>query len=101
VASITADSILQLDTLHAQLPGLDKAGGLWEQLGGKARAGEDIIIGIVDGGIWPENPACRPPRRERRAQPQRQQRCTARRQPAGRAAARRAKASAWPTATTS
>ncbi len=30
-------------------------GGLWDQLGGSGQAGEDIIIGIVDSGIWPES----------------------------------------------
>ncbi|SDH14717.1 MULTISPECIES: S8 family serine peptidase [unclassified Duganella] len=56
VAAITADNILQLDTSYTpSFLGLDKAGGLWEQLGGKGSSGEDIIIGIVDGGIWPEN----------------------------------------------
>lgn len=36
--------------------GLDKPGGLWDQLGGKKNAGEDIIIGMLDTGVWPENP---------------------------------------------
>jgi hypothetical protein len=35
--------------------GLDKPGGLWSQLGGKVRAGEDVVIGVLDTGIWPEN----------------------------------------------
>ncbi|MGV7207664.1 S8 family serine peptidase [Oxalobacteraceae bacterium A2-2] len=35
--------------------GLDQPGGLWEQLGGKEHAGEDIIIGVIDTGVWPEN----------------------------------------------
>ncbi|NGZ86070.1 S8 family peptidase [Duganella sp. SAP-35] len=35
--------------------GLDQPGGLWEQLGGKAHAGDDIIVGVIDTGIWPEN----------------------------------------------
>ena len=56
VAAISADNVLQLDTSYTpSFLGLDKAGGLWEQLGGKGSSGEDIIIGIVDGGIWPEN----------------------------------------------
>ncbi len=41
--------------------GLDAPGGLWAQLGGPtgdkntAGAGEGIVIGIVDSGIWPES----------------------------------------------
>jgi subtilisin family serine protease len=58
VAAITADSIMQMDTSYTPaFLGLDKAGGLWEQLGGKGSSGENIIIGIVDGGIWPEQPS--------------------------------------------
>ncbi|MCC7152763.1 MAG: S8 family serine peptidase [Rubrivivax sp.] len=39
--------------------GLSAAGGLWSQQDGSGRAikGEDIVIGIVDSGVWPENPA--------------------------------------------
>ncbi len=43
--------------------GLDQPNGLWNQLGGVNKggigsgAGEDVVIGDVDGGYWPENPA--------------------------------------------
>ena len=37
--------------------GLDAPGGLWSQLGGVGSAGEGIIIGVVDSGVWPENPS--------------------------------------------
>ncbi|NHZ99508.1 S8 family serine peptidase [Massilia sp. CCM 8734] len=58
VANITADSIMQMDTNYTPtFLGLDKAGGLWEQVGGKVAAGENIVIGIVDSGVWPENPS--------------------------------------------
>ncbi|USX21633.1 S8 family serine peptidase [Oxalobacteraceae bacterium OTU3REALA1] len=58
VAAITADSMMQLDTSYTpSFLGLDKPGGLWEQLGGKGASGENIIVGIVDSGIWPENPS--------------------------------------------
>ena len=35
--------------------GLDEPGGLWDQLAGPENAGEDIIIGIIDSGVWPES----------------------------------------------
>ncbi|MEJ7806976.1 MAG: S8 family serine peptidase [Telluria sp.] len=58
VAKITVDEIFQLDTNYTpSFLGLDQAGGLWDQLGGQGLAGEDIVIGIVDSGIWPENPS--------------------------------------------
>ncbi|MFK3739852.1 S8 family serine peptidase [Massilia sp. TN1-12] len=56
VVNITADSIMKLDTSYTPtFLGLDKSGSLWEQVGGQDKAGEGIIIGIVDGGIWPEH----------------------------------------------
>ena len=35
--------------------GLTDKGGLWDQLGGTKSAGEDIVIGVIDSGIWPES----------------------------------------------
>ena len=55
VVAVQADEMQILDT--ATTPaflGLDQDGGLWDQLGGVGSAGEDIIIGIIDGGVWPE-----------------------------------------------
>jgi subtilisin family serine protease len=58
VAAITADSMMEVDTSYTPaFLGLDQPGGLWEQLGGKGLSGENIVVGIVDGGIWPENPS--------------------------------------------
>jgi subtilisin family serine protease len=37
--------------------GLSASGGLWDQLGGQGAAGEDVIIGVIDTGIWPEHPS--------------------------------------------
>ena len=58
VAAISADAPRQLLTSYTPaFLGLDKPNGLWSKLGGKANAGENIIIGVVDSGVWPENPA--------------------------------------------
>ena len=56
VVAVRADEFLILDT--ATTPGfigLEDSGGLWDQLGGVDSSGEDVIIGIVDGGVWPES----------------------------------------------
>lgn len=37
--------------------GLTSGGGLWEQLGDPDSAGEDMIVGVIDTGIWPEHPS--------------------------------------------
>ncbi len=56
VLAVNRDEVLTLDTSSTPgFLGLSAPGGLWDQLGGVGSAGEDIIIGIVDGGIWPES----------------------------------------------
>ncbi|WP_307727620.1 S8 family serine peptidase [Massilia sp. ST3] len=58
VAAVTADTPRTLSTTYTPaFLGLSKPGGLWDQLGGKGKAGENVIIGIVDGGVWPESPS--------------------------------------------
>ena len=55
VLSVTKDELQTADTSSTPtFLGLDAPGGLWDQLG-VDRAGEDIVIGIVDSGIWPES----------------------------------------------
>jgi len=54
VLNIWPDELLQMDTANTpEFLGLTAPGGL-HTLGTK---GEDIIIGVVDSGIWPENPS--------------------------------------------
>lgn len=56
VLAVTPDSLQTMDTSSTPtFLGLDAPGGLWDQLGGFGHAGEDIVIGIVDSGIWPES----------------------------------------------
>ena len=38
--------------------GMTGASGVWQQrFGGPGKAGEGIIVGVLDSGIWPENPS--------------------------------------------
>jgi hypothetical protein len=56
VVSVTKDELQTMDTSSTPtFLGLTDSGGLWDMLGGVGQAGEDIIIGDVDSGIWPES----------------------------------------------
>src|SRR5690606_29633385 len=33
------------------------APAVWDALGGQENAGEGVIVGILDSGVWPENPS--------------------------------------------
>jgi len=58
VAAVSKDRLNKLDTSTTPtFLGLDAADGLWSQLGGVGSAGEDVIVGVVDSGIWPEHPS--------------------------------------------
>lgn len=59
VADVQADVARHVDTVStADFLKLTAAGGLYSQFaGGSLVKGEDMVVGIVDGGIWPENPA--------------------------------------------
>jgi hypothetical protein len=58
VVSVSPEELRQpmTDNTPAFL-GLSAPGGLWDQLGGQEFAGEDVIIGVIDTGIWPEHPS--------------------------------------------
>ncbi len=62
LASVMGVLVVSPDELQTQdtsstptFLGLDAAGGLWDQLGGTGNAGEGIIVGDIDSGIWPES----------------------------------------------
>ncbi|MDQ3655887.1 MAG: S8 family serine peptidase, partial [Chloroflexota bacterium] len=58
VVSVTPDELRQPVTDNSpEFLGLTDPGGLWDQLGGQGSAGEDVIIGVIDTGIWPEHPS--------------------------------------------
>jgi subtilisin family serine protease len=62
VLNVTENTMVTVDTSSTpHFLGLDADGGLWDQLGGPEAlkdgkgAGEDMIIGDIDSGIWPES----------------------------------------------
>ncbi len=56
VVDVSDEMIYSVDTSSTPtFLGLDAPGGLWEQLGGVHKAGDGIIIGDIDSGIWPES----------------------------------------------
>ncbi|MEO8105828.1 MAG: S8 family serine peptidase [Actinomycetes bacterium] len=62
VSGIFANERRELTTnVSPEFLGLTGAGGVWEQLGGVGRkgAGSGLVVGVVDTGIWPENPQVR------------------------------------------
>ena len=44
-------------TATPEFLGLTGANGLWSKLGGDAKAGQGIVVGVIDTGIWPESRA--------------------------------------------
>ncbi len=59
VANVFVDEARQMDTVSTpRFLGLTAPGGLWSQsAGGSPVKGEGMVIGVVDGGIWPEGPS--------------------------------------------
>ncbi len=57
VVDVVADEARKLDTISTSaFLGLSTPGGVWSQTaGGSPVKGEDIVIGIVDSGVWPES----------------------------------------------
>jgi Subtilase family/Fibronectin type-III domain/Peptidase inhibitor I9/PA domain len=57
VISVEPDQEQHADTITTpDFLGLSGATGTWSKLGGVDNAGEGLIIGDIDTGIWPENP---------------------------------------------
>lgn len=53
VTGVYLDEVLQIDTDES--PAFIGAPTLWSSLGGQESAGEGIIVGVLDTGIWPEH----------------------------------------------
>jgi hypothetical protein len=60
VLSVVENTVRKLDTTRTPgFLGLTAPGGLYSQLDAAARniKGEDVIIGVIDSGVWPEDPS--------------------------------------------
>ena len=55
VAAVLPDRLEQVQTDVS--PGFIGAGALWSSLGGQSKAGEGVIVGVLDTGVWPEHPS--------------------------------------------
>jgi subtilisin family serine protease len=55
VTRIYLDKLLQPDTERS--PTFIGAPVIWDELGGQGTAGEGVIVGVLDTGIWPEHPS--------------------------------------------
>lgn len=62
VVRVWKNEIRTMDTnTTPQFLGLDGPNGVWQkQFGGNANSGSGMIIGVIDSGIWPENPSFAP-----------------------------------------
>ena len=54
VVAVTPDTLLQRDTVSTS-DMLQLETGLWSELGDQENAGEGIVVGIIDSGVWPES----------------------------------------------
>ena len=56
VLSVMKDELRSADTSSTPtFLGLTGSNGLWSQVGGFDHAGEGVVVGVIDSGIWPEN----------------------------------------------
>ena len=55
VEAVYPDELLQLET--DTTPGFIGATSVWTSLGGQESAGEGVIVGVLDTGVWPEHPS--------------------------------------------
>src|SRR5262245_5194943 len=55
VKAVYLDQLLQLDTNVS--PQFIGAPTIWKALGGQEKAGEGVVVGVLDTGVWPEHPS--------------------------------------------
>ena len=59
VAAVYEDTLQQVTTDASSA--FIEAPALWNRLGGQGSAGEGVIIGVLDTGVWPEHPSLSDP----------------------------------------
>jgi hypothetical protein len=59
VVAVQRDHLAQPQT--SVTPQFLGAPDVWRSLGGQSVAGENVIVGVLDTGVWPENPGFRDP----------------------------------------
>ncbi len=55
VIGLYSDQLEQIETYRT--PSFIGATTAWNQGGGKSQAGEGVVFGVIDSGVWPENPS--------------------------------------------
>ncbi|QFG67924.1 cell wall-binding repeat-containing protein [Ornithinimicrobium pratense] len=62
VAYVWEDEVRHADTVSTpDYLGMRGPGGVWEnEFGGPENAGAGVVVGVIDSGIWPENPSFAP-----------------------------------------
>jgi hypothetical protein len=57
VVSVTKDVLRKAvdDRNSVDYLGLSGNGGVWSELGGTAKSGRGVVVGVLDTGIWPES----------------------------------------------
>lgn len=56
VLSVTKDTIRKAtaQTNNVDFLSLTGSNGVWAALGGEAKAGRGVVVGVIDSGVWPE-----------------------------------------------
>src|SRR5690625_1766804 len=58
VLAVVADDPVEVDTTNSpEFLGLEGEDGVWADTGGVDSAGEGVVVGVIDTGIWPESPS--------------------------------------------
>ncbi|MGJ7440036.1 S8 family peptidase [Aquipuribacter sp. MA13-6] len=58
VTAVLPNEVRSIDTVQSpEYLGLSGEDGVWAELGGTDAAGEGVVVGVLDTGVWPENPS--------------------------------------------